>query len=54
LYFSDLQTAKEARQRGDWADQYEAMNRLIDKLDTRADGISDKAARAIREYVYLV
>jgi hypothetical protein len=54
LYFSELQMAKDARQRGDWAGQYEAMNRLIDKLDTRAGGITDKAARAIREYVYLV
>lgn len=54
LYFSELQTAKDARQRGDWAGQYEAMNRLIDRLDTRTGGISDKAARAIREYVYLV
>ena len=30
------------------------MNRLIDKLDTRAGGISEKAARDIREYVYVM
>ncbi|WP_447986983.1 hypothetical protein [Nitrospira sp. Nam74] len=30
------------------------MNRFIDKLDARIGGISEKAARAIREYTYLV
>lgn len=53
-YFTELQTAKAARERGDWAGQYEALNRFIDKLDSRAGGISDKAARSIREYTYLV
>lgn len=53
-YFLELQTAKDARERGDWAGQYEALNRFIDKLDARAGGISDKSARAIREYTYLV
>lgn len=53
-YLSDLQTAKDARERGDWAGQYEALNRFIDKLDARAGGIPEKNARAIREYTYLV
>lgn len=52
--FTDLQTAKAARERGDWAGQYEALNRFIDKLDARAGGIPDKTARSIREYTYLV
>lgn len=53
-YFAELQTAKDARERGDWAGQYEALNRFIDKLDAHAGGIPDKSARAIREYTYLV
>ena len=53
-YFTELQTAKDARERGDWAGQHEALNRFIDKLDARAGGIPDKNARAIREYTYLV
>jgi|GEM_PF-3914817 hypothetical protein len=54
LYFSDLRLAKDARERGDWAGQYQAMNRFIDKLDSRAGSIPEKAAREIREYAYLV
>ncbi|WP_447987416.1 hypothetical protein [Nitrospira sp. Nam74] len=53
-YFAELRTAKDAREKGDWAGQYEALNRFIDKLDSRAGGIADKAARSIREYTYLV
>lgn len=52
--FADLQAAKAARERGDWAGQYEALNRFIDKLDARVGGIPDKTARSIREYTYLV
>jgi hypothetical protein len=54
VLLADLRAAKEARERGDWAGQYEALNRFIDKLDARVGGISEKTARDIREYTYLV
>jgi hypothetical protein len=53
-YLSELQVAKAARDRGDWAGQYESMNRFIDKLDAREGGISAKSAKDIREYTFQV
>ncbi|MGH7232826.1 MAG: hypothetical protein ACREJU_15930 [Nitrospiraceae bacterium] len=53
-YLFELQVAKEARERGDWLEQYQSINRFIDKLDARAGGISARSAQDIREYTYLV
>jgi hypothetical protein len=53
-YLYELRLAKEAREKGNWQGQYQALNRFIDILDHRVGGISADSARAIREYTYLV
>ena len=53
-YFGQLTLVRSLYDRGDWKGSYMAMNRLMDMLEAREEGISARAADAIWDYCYEV
>ncbi len=53
-YVGQILLVRSLYERGDWKGSYMAMNRFMDMLEAREEGISDKAADAMWDYCYEV
>lgn len=53
-YVGQIALVRSLYDRGDWKGSYMAMNRLMDMLEARENGISANAADAIWDYCYEV
>ncbi len=53
-YVGQVALVRSLYDRGDWKGTYMAMNRFMDMLEAREDGISAKAADAIWDFCYEV
>lgn len=53
-YFGQLALVRSLYDRGDWNGSYMAMNRLMDMLEDRENGISSAAADAIWDFCYRI